>query len=130
MLSIGTDIVETSRVEHWADDADMLSLVFTMTERDSAINRKYPQRYLAVALAVKESFMKAVGTGWGDGVQWRDIEVSDGRKGCAVTLYNRAKELCEGRNVFVSTSCSRDLAVALVAIEEIVGGVRTSLTDK
>lgn len=116
MLGIGTDVVETSRVEHWTDDPDMLSLVFTAAERDAAMQMKYPERYLAVAFAVKESFMKAAGTGWDDGVQWRDIEVSDGRKGWAVRLYNRAKELCGDRAVFVSTGCSRDMAVALVVI--------------
>ena len=117
MLGIGTDIVETSRVAHWVHDTDILSLVFTIAERDTAMNKKYPHRYLAAALAVKEAFMKAAGKGWGGGLQWTDIEVSHGRGGWFVQLYKRAKDLCENRNVFVSAGCSRDLTIALVVIE-------------
>ncbi|MGO9614591.1 MAG: holo-ACP synthase [Dissulfurispiraceae bacterium] len=117
MLGLGTDIVETSRVEHWVDDDDMLSLVYTMSERKEARNKKYPHKYLAAAFAVKEAFMKALGTGWGAGVQWKDIEMSDEGNGRSVRLYNKAKELCGDRAVLVSTGCSRSLVVAVVTIE-------------
>lgn len=117
MFGIGTDIVEIARVEHWPAEAEMLCLVFTRSEKDAAMTRKYPAKYFAAVFAVKEAFMKAAGTGWGEGIQWKDIEVSNAINGWGMKLHNRAAELCEAKRVFVSASCSRDHAVAMVVIE-------------
>jgi len=122
MKGIGTDIVEIARVKHWKDDADMLSLVFSRGERDAAMSRKCSHRHLAAAFAVKEAFMKAVGVGWGAGVQWQDIEALDEHCRVRVKLHNRAKELCGEGTVHASACCSRYMALAVVAIEEISKG--------
>jgi len=117
MWGIGTDLVEISRVVHWTDDADMLTQVFTTEERKAAMSVKYPHRRLAVFFAVKEAFMKAIGTGWGDGVVWQDIEARiDGRR-VYLRLYGRAAELCNGRRVFASACCSEGLALATVVLD-------------
>lgn len=117
MYGIGTDIVVISRVARWADDDAALGHVYTKNEQASVLATEHSAKYLAAAFAVKEAFMKAIGTGWGEGVQWKDIEVVNGKGGVSVRLYNRAKELCGGRVVYVSTGCSRDLMVAVVVIE-------------
>ena len=117
MHGIGTDIVTISRVAHWADDNDALDFIYTVNERALALKGRHPSRHLAAAFAVKEAFMKAVGTGWGGGVQWKDIEmrVENGR--VSVRLYNRAKELCCERTVLADANCAGDLAVAFVVID-------------
>ncbi len=75
MLRIGTDIVTISRVSHWIKDSDALAYIYTENERSSVLKMKLVSRHLAASFAVKEAFMKAIGTGWGDGVQWKDIEL-------------------------------------------------------
>jgi holo-[acyl-carrier protein] synthase len=130
MQGFGTDIVEIARLKHWKDDTDMLSFVFCQTERDAAMGRKCGHRHLATAFAVKEAFMKAVGTGWGSGIQWKDIETFYEDRRVAVRLHNRAKELCGNRKVFVSAGCSRDLAIAVVAIGKNPGSFVSALTNQ
>jgi holo-[acyl-carrier protein] synthase len=117
MLSLGTDIVEISRVKHWADDPDMLSFVFTKSERDATMAARYPHRRLAAVFAVKEALLKAAGTGWGEAIRWSDIEVSGLGSDCEVRLYNSAKDLCGSGRVFASCDCSKEHAVALVVID-------------
>jgi holo-[acyl-carrier protein] synthase len=118
MHGIGADIVEISRVTKWINDKDALSLIYTERERACVTKPGRAAWDLAAAFAVKEAFMKALGTGWGDGVQWKDIEVINENKGISVRLYNRAKELCGDRRVFVSADCAGTLAVALVVVDD------------
>lgn len=117
MCGIGTDILNVSRVAHWTSDNDILDYVFTRKEKTTFLKRNYAHKHLAVIFVAKEAFMKAIGTGWGSGVQWKDIEVINDGGGLSVRLYNRAKEICSGRNIFISASCADDLAVAFVAID-------------
>lgn len=119
MYGIGIDIVNISRIERLASDDYALDYVFTQAEKAEALKRKHPGsgRRLAAVFAVKEAFMKAVGTGWGNGVQWKDIEVINEGGRLSIRLYNRTKEICGDRNIFVSTSCTNDLAVAFVAVD-------------
>jgi len=65
--------------------------------------------------------MKALGTGWGDRVRWRDIEVRRSESGVpSVVLMGRAldrfRELGAAK-VHLTLSHSRDLAIAQVILE-------------
>lgn len=118
MYGMGIDIVKVSRLARWEDDREALDYVFTKKEWASALDMKHASRHLAAVFAVKEAFMKAIGTGWGEGVQQKDIEVFNDNGRITVRLHNRAKELCGGRKVFASTGCESTLAVSLVVISD------------
>jgi holo-[acyl-carrier protein] synthase len=118
MRGVGTDMVMISRIERWIKDAVMLEKVFTEEEKWYCFKKRHPHKHLASFFAVKEAFMKAIGTGWSKGVGWKDIEVINKGGALSIELYNMAKELCDGKRVFASTSFSGDLAVAIVLIDE------------
>lgn len=61
--------------------------------------------------------MKALGTGWAQGIGWKDIEVVMNEGGVCVRLHSEAKRLLGGRRIHVSVSCSKDMALALAIIE-------------
>ena len=65
--------------------------------------------------------MKALGTGWGNGVRWRDIEVKRHPSGKPeVALHGRAKEICArlgGAPVHCTITHTDDHAMAVVVIE-------------
>lgn len=117
MHALGTDIVMINRIKPWVKDTAMLEKVFTDSERQYCLNKRHPHKHLAAAFAVKEAFMKAIGTGWSSGVGWRDIEMLNERDRLSIRLYNKANELYGCRKVFVSTSCTGDLAIAMVVID-------------
>jgi holo-[acyl-carrier protein] synthase len=118
MYGIGTDIVISSRLIHWVNDPDTLDYIFTEDEKSAALRKKHAHRHLAAIFAVKEAFMKAVGTGWGKGLNWRDIEVLTEKGKASLRLSNTAVKLCSGKKIFVSTSCERNLTMAMVVISD------------
>lgn len=77
ILGLGTDITETERIRSMLDrHADhFLTRVFTDGERAYCSQRKESAQHYAGRWAAKEAVMKALGTGWGEGVGWTDIEV-------------------------------------------------------
>jgi holo-[acyl-carrier protein] synthase len=77
ILGIGTDIIEVERIDRLLREhgEQFLRRCFTEEETGYALSRKNAAQHLAGRFAVKEAVMKALGTGWGRGVRWRDIAV-------------------------------------------------------
>lgn len=122
ILGLGTDLVAVSRVEEILarHQERFLHRVFTRAEQAECLGRARPARHLAARLAAKEAAMKALGTGWGLGVRWQDIEVrSGGKTPPALRLGGQAKRLAESRGVrqaLVSLSHDGDYAIAVVVV--------------
>jgi holo-[acyl-carrier protein] synthase len=120
ILGLGTDLVAISRVEEILSrhKERFLHRVFTRAEQAECLGRARPATHLAARLAAKEATMKALGTGWGFGVRWQDIEVqSGGRTPPALRLVGQAKRHAEARGVrqaLVSLSHDGDYAIAVV----------------
>jgi holo-[acyl-carrier protein] synthase len=78
ILGHGIDIVETHRLRELLDrhGDHFLGRVFTPAEQTYCA--KNPMRYvehLAGRFAAKEAVLKALGTGWTNGIAWTDIEI-------------------------------------------------------
>ncbi len=116
MNALGIDLVSLSRIEPWVRDSMMLEKVFTDNEILYCLKKRCPQKFLAAFFAAKEAVMKALGTGWGGGVEWKDIEVINENDAFSIKLYNKARELCINKKIFVSVSCADTLAIAAVVI--------------
>lgn len=89
IVRVGVDIISVHRVrrvhERWGER--FLSRVFTPQERSYCGTRV---ESLAARFAAKEAIAKALGTGVGDGICWRDLEVTVGANGPQVCLHNAA----------------------------------------
>lgn len=77
IIGHGIDIVEIERIARSiAEHGDrFLERVFTENERKYAQGAKRRNEHLAARFAAKEAVMKALGTGWRDGIAWTDVEV-------------------------------------------------------
>lgn len=123
IVAIGIDIVEVSRIEEvFARRGERFrDRVFTKAEIDYCEKRGSRLMSYAARFAAKEAVMKGLGTGWGSGVRWRDIEVVAAEAGApAIHLRGRALErLLEigARKVHLSLTHTRDLAMAEVVLE-------------
>lgn len=117
VIGIGTDLIRIDRIriaaERWKDR--FVYRVFTETERRYCFERASPYASLAARFAVKEAVLKALGTGWSDGIRWVDIEVrndSSGRPSAAVG--GRAGQLLRQRgatSIHISLSHDGEYAV-------------------
>ncbi|HWB55233.1 MAG TPA: holo-ACP synthase [Tepidisphaeraceae bacterium] len=75
----GIDIVETHRLRELLDRHGDRFLNRVFTEAEQNYCRRNPKRFvehLAGRFAAKEAVLKALGTGWSNGISWTDIEIS------------------------------------------------------
>ncbi len=123
VLGLGIDIVEVARIEKALTPGDALAKrVFTETELAYCMQRKNRYQHFAGRFAAKEAALKALGTGWQDGIRWQDVEIVAGEKGKPMlNLYGRAREAFEAagaRRACVTITHATEYAVAAVVIED------------
>lgn len=123
IIAVGVDLVEISRIEEvFARRGDRFRRrVFTEGEIDYCELRASKLASYAARFAAKEAVMKALGTGWSDGVGWKDIEVVNGPGGAPMIQLHRSalermRELGATR-AHVSLTHSRELAIAQIVLE-------------
>ena len=114
----GIDIVEVARVAAAAErhGGRFLTRVFTAAEAEYCRSRGVPAQHLAGRFAVKEAVLKALKTGWGDGILWREVEVSRGPAGEPNVELSGAAARRAGKmgivRIHVSLSHTREHAIA------------------
>jgi holo-[acyl-carrier protein] synthase len=119
----GVDIVDVGRVEaliqRFGDR--FLKKVFTPGEIAYCSRKRFGHQNYAARIAAKEAGSKAIGTGWRQGVHWKNFEVTRAPSGKpSLAVYGRAKEIVEAAGVTsVSLSLSHDdrYAIAQVIME-------------
>ena len=96
IIGHGVDIVETSRIEQLLGDHPerFLERVFTPGEQADSESNKRQLEHLAARFAAKEAALKALGTGWSQGIGWTDIEVVRADNGKpSLNITGRAAEI-------------------------------------
>ena len=83
IVGVGVDIVAVARIQKMLDRGKerFLARAFTPAERDYCLERGRPAESLAARFAAKEAVMKILGTGWGEGVGFSQVEVVKDPKG-------------------------------------------------
>jgi holo-[acyl-carrier protein] synthase len=118
VISIGTDIIECSRISQMMEKhgAVFLQRVFTRGEIDYCSDKKMAYQHFAGRWAAKEAVLKTLGTGWAQGVQWTDVEVVRQPTGVpTIELRGRALEVANELGicrVLISISHTKEYAVA------------------
>lgn len=119
---VGIDAIEIDRVaEALARYGERFERrVFTEAEIAYCRRRRNPAPHFAGRFAVKEAGMKALGTGWSRGVQWRDLEVQRGAGGPPRLVFHGAADRrfasIGGQTSLVTITHSRTLAIAQVIL--------------
>lgn len=117
-FSTGIDIVEVSTIELQFLSVKFLNRVFSEKEISYCQQFENKSERFAARFAAKEAVMKALGTGWAKGVQWKQIEIENGTDGAPYLILNKkALEvfITSGyKNSTVSLSHCRGFAVASV----------------
>jgi holo-[acyl-carrier protein] synthase len=123
IIAIGVDLVELSRIEEvfTRRGERFRRRVFTEGEISYCERRASKLASYAARFAAKEAVMKALGTGWSDGVGWKDIEVVSGPTGAPMiqlhrSALDRMREIGATR-AFVSLTHSAELAIAHIVLE-------------
>jgi holo-[acyl-carrier protein] synthase len=122
IVGIGTDIIEVERIERLLSKQKRLKeRIFTQNEIDYCEQKKNKNQNYAARFAVKEAFLKAIGTGWRQGATFKEIGVVNNEKGKPeLILSGTVKRISEEMgvtNIQVSISHLKDLAIGTVILE-------------
>ena len=123
IVGTGVDIAETSRLEEGLERHGERFTKRLFTPAEVAYCERFKNRgeRYAARFAAKEAAFKALGTGWGAGVRWLDVEVTHQPSGKPeLVLTGRAQEVARGLGITrmaVSISHSDRYVVAQVIFE-------------
>ncbi len=123
IVGTGIDIVEVARVAAAIErfGRRFLERVFTENEIRYCQSKHNVMERFAARFAAKEAAMKALGTGWRGGVQWKDFEVAreiGGRP--TMRLAGKAAEYAAAlgaQRSSLSISHTAEQAIAAVILE-------------
>jgi holo-[acyl-carrier protein] synthase len=102
ILGHGIDLIETTRIAQMVEKHGdrFLQRVFTVPEVAHGQGKKREAEHLAGRFAAKEAVLKALGTGWAEGVGWRDIEVVALPSGApSLRLSGHAAKLAQDKGI-------------------------------
>jgi holo-[acyl-carrier protein] synthase len=122
-MRIGVDLLCVSRFARIAAHPRYRTLVFTTVELAEAGGLAEPRRgeRLAGRFCAKEATAKVLGRGFGQGLRWRDIEVTGNRWGAPfVTLRGGASQLAAAAGIsriVLSLTHHSDLVMCVATAE-------------
>ena len=125
IIGIGVDIVETKRFEklYARFDGRIARRILTDNEIIEFERRNRPASYLATRFAAKEAAAKALGTGFGCGVGYKNIEINNDKNGKpSLKFLETASQLSEQKQVtkvLISLSDEKHYVVAMVILESL-----------
>ena len=127
MIGLGIDIIDNRRIKKTIDRFGdrFIKKYFSISEINKSNQRKNSVNYFAKRYAAKEACAKALGTGFTNKTNWKDIEIMNDINGKPyITLYNNAlnrlKQMSDKEcNIFLSLSDERNYSIANVSIFEL-----------
>ena len=124
ILGIGVDIVENSRLLKSIKNKSFLSRLFTSVEIKNSKLIRNKSIYFSKKFAAKESFSKALGTGFRKGLNFKDIEILNDNLGKPYfRLNNRTKKIIskilkvKNFDIFLSISDEKEYSIAFTIIQ-------------
>lgn len=126
-VGLGVDVVEVARLEAILKRTPSFAeKVFSPEERAYCDGTSNRAAHYATRFAAKEAVLKALGTGFSEGIAYRDVEVQRNAKGRpVVALHGRAQEIAAQMGVremplSISYTHTEGVACALAITEKSV----------
>ena len=126
-IGIGVDIIENSRIKSLLTNKNFIKRTFSKNE--ILISKKILNKtnFFSKRFAAKEAFSKALGTGFRDNLNFKDIEIVNNKLGKPYYLLtNKIKQLIKRKKkinnfkLFLSISDEKDYSVAFTIIQKIL----------
>tara|TARA_B100001115_G_scaffold155537_1_gene126976 strand:+ start:173 stop:562 length:390 start_codon:yes stop_codon:yes gene_type:complete len=124
IIGIGVDIIDNKRIKNSIKNKNFLNRVFGSHELLKSKNILNKTNYFAKRFAAKESLSKALGTGFKDGLNFKDIQILNNKIGKPYYLLNKKlenfikkKKKLKNFILFLSISDEKDYSVAFTIIQ-------------
>ncbi len=124
IIGNGVDIVENKRIHKLIDNKNFIKRVFTNKEIRISKNIKNKTNYYAKRFAAKEAFVKALGTGFRNNINFSDIEVINNKLGKPkINISKKVRDFIKKKfkldkpKIYVSLSDENKHSIAYVILE-------------
>jgi holo-[acyl-carrier-protein] synthase len=124
ILGIGVDIIENNRIKKSIQNNKFKTRVYSSNELKLSKNVKNKVAYFSKRFAAKEAFSKALGTGFSENLNFKDIEIVSDKKGKPKYAKNKKiikivqkKYKIKKFNSFLSISDEKDYSTAFAIIQ-------------
>ena len=124
ILGIGVDIVENKRFKKAIKNKKLIKRLFTLSEIKNSRLIKDKSTFFSKKFAAKESFSKALGTGFKKGLNFKDIEILNNNLGKPFfRLNNKLQKIILKRlkvknfELFLSISDEKEYSIAFTIIQ-------------
>tara|TARA_Y100000590_G_scaffold400889_1_gene485332 strand:+ start:702 stop:1091 length:390 start_codon:yes stop_codon:yes gene_type:complete len=126
ILGNGVDIVENSRIKKLLSNKNFIKRIYTKSEIKDSKKNKDNAKYFAKRFAAKEAFVKAIGTGFSNGINFNDISIKNKNSGKPeILLTDKIKKKIKKKfklkkfKIFLSLSDEKKYSIAYVVINKI-----------
>ena len=125
IIGNGVDIVENKRIKNSLKNKNFINRIFTKNEiiRSKKFNNK--TNYYAKRFAAKEAFVKALGEGFRNNINFNDIDVTNDKKGKPIInisrnikIFLKKKFKLSKYKIFLSLSDEKNHSIAYVIINK------------
>ena len=124
-LGVGVDIVENSRIKKSISNKKFLLRIFTNNEIAKSKKITDKTAFFSKRFAAKEAFSKALGTGFRDSLNFKDISILNNREGKpSIEINHKLKNIINKLfktkkvNILLSLSDESKHSIAFVILEK------------
>ena len=125
IIGNGVDIVDNTRIKNAIKNKFFVSRIFTVNEIKKSKNLNNKANYFAKRFAAKEAFVKALGEGFRNNINFSDIDVTNDKKGkpiinipINVKKFLKKKFNLKKFKIFLSLSDEKKYSIAYVIINK------------
>ena len=126
ILGIGVDIINNKRIKESIKNNKFKRRIFTSNELKLSEKTKNKLAFFSKRFAAKEAFSKALGTGFSSNLNFKDIEITNDKKGMPRYVDNKKiikivqkKYKIKKFNSFLSISDEKNYSTAFAIIQSI-----------
>ena len=125
-LGIGVDMINNDRIKLLLKNKNFINRIFS--KKEILISKKFLNKinFFSKRFAAKESLVKALGTGFRDNLNFKDIEIYNDKLGKPYYLVNpkmkrliKKKKKVNNFELFLSISDEKDYSIAFTIIQKI-----------
>ena len=126
ILGNGVDIVDNLRIKKLIKNKNFIKRIYSNDEIRASKNVKNKTNFFAKRFAAKEAFVKAIGIGFRDKINFNDIEVENNKKGKPLLkLSKKVKSFLKKKfkinkyKIYLSLSDEKKYSIAFVILNKI-----------
>ena len=125
IIGNGVDIIDNKRIEKSLKIKGFKKRLFTLNEINQSKKYRNKTNYFAKRFAAKEAFVKSIGTGFRNNINFNDIDVTNDKKGKPIiNISNNIKNFLKKKfklkkyKIFLSLSDEKKYSIAYVIINK------------